>query len=201
MALNQAILVCAFKKNLCIAAYAGAIEIGEVENQEYLIFKDESSFVVQQKKVPEFFLILEALGRNIAVEEKNDNCESTQFQLCGDQILRLEKTKIARKSQTYPATQLEFILEFDEFVYIDFMTALSNILLFVTMPTKEQFFLMKKYAEIEHEHGTSQEKIDRTTKNIPNASPHRIFLLNQFLTINLHVVETFSKILRIIGKK
>ncbi len=198
MALDQAILVCAFEKNLCIGAYAGAIQFGEIEKKDQLFFKKEESATVSLKKLSEFLLILEALGRNLAAEGKNN--ENISFQLSGNEKVVLEKSQIEiyRKRIVF-SSKPDFILEFDEFIYIHFLSALSNVLLFITMPTKEEFFAMKKYATLEKD--SDEEKLDIITQQIRNPSPHRIFMLEQFLQMNKPVIEIFKKILYILGEK
>ncbi len=194
MTLEKAALVSAFKKNYCVAAYPGAIEIGEVEN-EHFCFKEKKSIIVPQKKIEEFFLLLETLGRNIAVEGQNENYETSTFEVGVDNIISLEKcqmTQLFKKKEN-------FVLNFDEFVYIDFLAAISHVLLFVTMPTKEQFFIMKKFANLPND-GLSQTKIETVTMQIADSSPRKIFMLAQFLAINISVIEVFVKILRILGK-
>ncbi len=197
MALDQAILVSAFKKSYCIAAYAGAIQIGEVENQEHLCFKEKKSIVVTQTKLPEFLLVLEALGRNLSVDEEKEKTENTSFQLSVNQYIVLEKCKILTKKCDH-LPEHDFILEFDEFVYIEFLTAFSNVLLFITIPTKAQFLAMKKYSEMNKEN--TQAKLDEVARHV-STSPHNLFMLEEFLRINIPILEIFTKVLRIIGVK
>ena len=197
MALNQAILVVGFKKNLCVGAYAGAIQIGEIENRDLPCFKEKESVTISQKKLPEFQLLVEELGRNLATE--GEKSESTSFQLSRNEKVVLEKSKILTYRQNCPS-KAEFTLEFDEFIYMDFLSAMSNVLLFITMPSKEQFLAMKKYADTKNEK-TTEARIDTVTREIANPSPYRMFMLEQFLRINIPVIDIFTKILCIIGEK
>ncbi len=198
MALDEAIFVCAFKKNFCIAAYAGAIQLGKVQNQDRLFFKDTESICIPQKKLSEFLEILETLGKNIAVESEEENIKNVSFQLSKNEILALQNCKL-EVNRTDQVEKTGFVLEFDEFMYIDFLSALSNVLLFITMPTKQQFMAMKQYSEQENDNMAT--KISMVATKIAENYPHKQFMLEQFLLMNIPIIEIFVKILRILGAK
>ncbi len=203
MALDQAIFTSAFKKNLCVAAYAGAIQFGEVQNKDQLFFKTIESVCVPQKKLPEFFTVLEALGKNLTLKGRSENNENTEntntsFELCSKEVLVLDKCKI-QTHRNCDLSKPSFILEFDEFMYLDFLSSIAHVLLFVTMPTKDQFLAMKKYSDVETE--STQKKVEIAIDKMSPTSPHKKFMLEQFLCMNTAIIEIFSKILRIIGEK
>ncbi len=202
MALDEAVFVCAFKKNFCVAAYAGALQFGEVQNRDRLFFKDQEWICVPQKKLPEFLKILEALGKNIALEDAEKRFEHMSFQLSKNEVLVLQNCQIeVNRRNMPPGEKAKFILEYDEFMYIDFLSALSNVLLFITMPTREQFMVMKKYSELHLENNSTETKIVLVAKAIAENSPHKQFMLEQFLSMNMPVIEIYVKILRILGEK
>ncbi len=192
MALQESLLVSCFKKNAAIAAFPGALEIGEVKvNKSAIIFQENKSFIVPLQKLPEFYALLQQLGKNVATE----GAENFELQLSG-KVLVLEETRLKIIKNEIDV----FSIMFDGFIFMDFLTTVSKLVLLVSMPTQFQFETMKRYTETygfdtENKFPINVKKILGTV----SCSAHEMVLLEQFMHINKTVILFFCEISKIVN--
>ncbi len=190
MALAESIFHATFKKNFIVAVFPGALQIGEVEvNDAGGIFKETKSFCLPQQKLCEFSNLIEELAKNIALCPP----KKCQIELSNSENIVLEDKSIQKVLDNSEA----FRLQFDEFIFIDFLTALSNVVLLICLPSKRQLDAMKRIARTDTADQTLE--IEKIFKDLALERFGKM-ILEEFLNCNNNVIQFYCQISKLIGK-
>ncbi len=143
LSIRSAIIHTSFAKDYFVSATGGSIIFGNVK-LDNAVLHYEKYCCVFHKKFEEFLNGLKVLGANIVSNKKT----TVKIELSRNEFLHFEANKIVKRSKT---EENLCSIEFDQFMYIDFLSALGQIVIFVTNPTPRQHKAFKEYVEtIEH---------------------------------------------------
>ena len=193
MALQESLLVVCFKKNAAVAAFPGALEIGLLSvTKSNVSFAEDMSFLLPQPKLVEFYTIVEKLGKNLATE----TAEQCEIQLSAIESVSLDGNQLKKKKKNIES----FAIDFDGFIYMDFLAAIYKVVLHISLPTKTQLDTMKKYNEKVGKAEADKcfaENVQTLIKH--DCSMHEKLMLEEFLLTNETLIVFFCQIYKIVN--
>ncbi len=191
VSIQDCILSLSFKKNTFVSAIGGSIIFGPVKlHNGVYYYSEKEQFSLHHRKFPEFLSALKQLATNLvtATDENVARLECT-LEIAPEETIKIHQNKIIKVLKD----QEECDLRFDQFIFCDFMVALSEVAIFVTNPTPLQYSFVCKYQE---KKGHSLEDILRLVKNISpeeSISESVKLLLLRYLTFHSHILDFISE--------
>ncbi len=180
--LRDTILSTAFGTNYFVSAIGGSLIFGSVcLDQGALSYVKNKSIYLTHKKLCEFVTAMKILGKNIVSPETRS---IIKIELHSEEHILIEEHKMYKVEKN---TKYDFI-EFDHFLFFDFLCALRDIAIFVTNPTATQYRIFTECLNfdkiaLETRQG---ELIDQVCKKIDNEDEK--FLLQQYLILHKHIL-------------
>lgn len=174
LTLRDFIMSMPYKENGFVAVRGGSLHFGNVTFAAGLL-RFENCATVSYHKTIEFLEFLKILGSNIVrTDTENQEKETATIELgSGSKLEIADKTMIFKESG-----KSNFVLQFDHFVYIQFLKSLSQIALFMLNPSVIEFEVFQRY--LNSDEAEEKKKIEKAT-NIRNLNEEEKFLLGEML--------------------
>ena len=199
MSLRNMLLSIPFKENFFISAAPGALMFGKVCFKEGTIQHILNNTVtINYAQVPHLLDLLKCLGRNIVLQEPVDEESQNTFEEnLGEKQLEYEYGKrllvkencIIRSGDDKDIQN--FAITFEHFTYIQFLTGIANVVLFIVNPSISQYQAIQRF-ELSQLNNQSERVIEAAKNN--NLTEDEEMMLQQFLLCHIRLITFWIEI-------
>ena len=130
------------------------------------------------------------MGENIVQGQNTEDTIVMQLNPDEDQ-LEVKKNTLCRRDGDKVLAKFTF----DEFIYVDFLRAIDEVVLFVTNPTPKQFRALTRF-QVSKE-ANNRKKIEEACA-LEESNDTQILMLEEFLKDNLQLLRFASEIHRLV---
>ena len=182
MDIRNTILNTSFGKNYFVSAIGGCIVFGPVKlNCGVLQYEKNDYFCVFHKKFQEFLQGLQVLGANIVIGEK----KTVEIETSKNEFIHFKDKKLMK----FINHEEILSIEFDQFMYLDFVSSLANIVIFVTNPTTTQYHASQEYLKlVQNSEANFDELITVVCAKLKTESTNEELLLSQYMKLHKHIL-------------